>query len=143
MLWGLGQLGVRPDQLLITVSLRLQQPGVLAAFSPRQLAMAAYAFATLDFFPGGWAVPQRRGHVWAAAGQQRSLRPQSLATHAPTYAPHHTPTPTGQDCVDLLADAALASRQRLEPRALSHVLWNMSRLGYVDDPFFLAFVPGT
>lgn len=48
----------------------------------------------------------------------------------------------GQDCVDALADAALGARARLDPRALAHVLWNMSRLGYVDDPFYLAFVPG-
>lgn len=44
--------------------------------------------------------------------------------------------------MDALADAALAARARFEPRELAHMLWNMSRLGYVDDPFFLAFVPG-
>lgn len=48
----------------------------------------------------------------------------------------------GQDAVDALADAALAARTRFEPRELAHMLWNMSRLGYVDDPFFMAFVPG-
>lgn len=50
--------------------------------------------------------------------------------------------PPGQDAVDSLADAALAARTRFQPRELAHVLWNMSRLGYVDDPFYLAFVPG-
>lgn len=61
VLWGLGQLGFCPALLLGTISTHLQQPGVLGAFEPRQLAMATYAFAALDFFPGeqevqGWVV---------------------------------------------------------------------------------------
>ena len=46
--------------------------------------------------------------------------------------------------MDLVADACLAARHAFggEPRALSNVLWNMSRLGHVDELFYLAFVPG-
>lgn len=51
-LWGLGQLGYCPAPLLTSLSLRLQQPGALAPLDTRQLAMASYAFAALDFFPG-------------------------------------------------------------------------------------------
>ena len=51
-------------------------------------------------------------------------------------------TPAGQYCVDCIADACLAARRDFDPRALAHVLWNMSRLGYVDELFYQAFVPG-
>ncbi|KAL4430994.1 hypothetical protein ABPG75_006250 [Micractinium tetrahymenae] len=98
VLGGLGQLGYCPAQLLEAIAACLQKPGVLSRFTTRQLAMASFAFASVDFFPG-------------------------------------------QVCVDAIADACLARRDEFDPRALSHVLWNMSRLGFVDEPFYLAFVP--
>lgn len=67
----------------------------------------------------------------------------SCPTHSVSCFPDSPPSISpGQDAVDALADAALAARARFEPRELAHMLWNMSRLGYVDDPFFMAFVPG-
>lgn len=73
----------------------------------------------------------------ACAAVKLLLPPGRQPGTPPTRAPA-----AGQDCVDALADAALAARARLDPRALAHVLWNMSRLGYVDEPFYAAFVPG-
>ena len=65
--------------------------------------------------------------------------PCALACPVPTLLPA---PPAGQYCVDCIADACLAARRDFDPRALAHVLWNMSRLGYVDELFYQAFVPG-
>ncbi len=53
VLAGLGQLGYCPAPLLEAIAACLQQSGALDRFTTRQLAMASFAFASLDFFPGG------------------------------------------------------------------------------------------
>ena len=67
MLWGLGQLGHCPVDLLDGIAAHLQRPGVLAGFDVRLLAMTTYAFAALDFFPG--ACVQRRAVLGREAGR--------------------------------------------------------------------------
>lgn len=118
--------------------------------------MVSYAFAALDFFPGGgsWAVALELAgfvvlHCIASAVRNKVTPVPAMhrlsAGHHQTRPLRCNPSPRpppGQDAVDSLADAALAARTRFQPRELAHVLWNMSRLGYVDDPFYLAFVPG-
>lgn len=98
-LWGLGQLGYCPAALLGAVAAHLQRPGVLAAFEPRQLAMTTYAFAALDFFPGGRAQRARgspcRRAVAARCRQPRAVRCRRLATAHPhcSCAPAPAPSP--------------------------------------------------
>jgi hypothetical protein len=47
----------------------------------------------------------------------------------------------GEPLQDLIADCCLAVRGAFDPRSLCHVLWGLARLGYLDEPFYLEFVP--
>lgn len=47
----------------------------------------------------------------------------------------------GEPLLDLIADSCLATRDAFDPRSLTHVLWSLARLGYVDETFYAEFVP--
>lgn len=86
---------------------------------------------------------------WLRTATQPAPRPQPLPRwlHCAlllSLAPTRSACPVaaaGEPLLDLIADSCLATRDAFDPRSLTHVLWSLARLGYVDETFYAEFVP--